>query len=42
MWQRVGAAALITLGVTFFLGRHLALDTAEDAEKAMSLLQKLS
>jgi hypothetical protein len=28
MWQRVGAAALITLGVTFFLGRHLALDTA--------------
>jgi hypothetical protein len=27
MWQRVGAAALITLGVTFFLGRHLALDT---------------
>ena len=27
-WQRVGAAALLTLGVTFFLGRHLALDTA--------------
>jgi hypothetical protein len=28
MWQRVAAAALVTLGVTFFLGRHLALDTA--------------
>jgi hypothetical protein len=26
-WQRVGAAALLALGVTFFLGRQLALDT---------------